>query len=190
MLILKGLKFWMIPLSNLKLQHFSVTGADFAESQCNVHISCDQFQLLWWTSWPPSHRFHVLSVLLSGLLTHAHALPWLIVAMPGIIKVNSPSTWRSTCAKLFTGLTVSPGCPRTTTFRLIQVIRMGGLGGSQGVSKGSRTYDFLRKWSKVTCCSHVSYSGNDIHKFSFLIFQNWIMIRRIRTIGQKQKLTG
>lgn len=103
MLILKGLKFWMIPLSNLKLQHFSITGADFAESQCNVHISCDQFQLLWWTSWPPSHRFHVLSVLLSGLLTHAHALPWLIVAMPGIIKVNSPSTWRSTCAKLFTG---------------------------------------------------------------------------------------
>lgn len=59
---LEGLKFWMIPLCHLKLKHFSITRADFAESQCSTHISCQQFQLLWWTSWPPSHRFYALSI--------------------------------------------------------------------------------------------------------------------------------
>lgn len=61
-IILKGLKFWMTALSHLKLQNFSITVADFAESQCSAHISCKRFQLLWWTSWPPSPRFYVLSV--------------------------------------------------------------------------------------------------------------------------------
>lgn len=129
-------KFWMTPLSHLKLQYFSITTADFAESHCCAHASCEQPQLLWWTSWPYFHRIFcpLNKVSLPGGLTHAHALPQLL----GIIKVSSASTWRPTSAKLFTPpppLTVPPGCPRTTTFphqkqNHRSVIRMYGMGGS------------------------------------------------------------
>lgn len=90
----------MTPLSHLKLQYFSITTADFAESHCCAHASCEQPQLLWWTSWPHFHRIFcpLNKVSLPGGLTHAHALPQLL----GIIKVSSASTWRPTSAKLFT----------------------------------------------------------------------------------------
>lgn len=60
-------------------------------------------------------------------------------------------------------LTVPPGCPRTTTFphqkqNHRSVIRMYGMGGSQGVFKGSITCDFLRPRSKATCIQVMTYS--------------------------------
>lgn len=51
--------------------------------------------------------------------------------------------------------------------------------GSQGVFQEVLKYNFLGRGRKVTWCSHTSYSEYDILKFSFLVVQNWAMIRLI-----------